>query len=237
MLKSNFEKLPLRQKVELYLIVPIIFIIIFIFLEKLLIIEESNIPQEKQQLSIKSLSNKIVVKNDKDIIDYLETQIAKGNIFVHSITTSSQTISLTVSSSLEALMQFLHILEQHLVIEEFSLDKVEQNSKVIKSKVVILSGYFTNQNQKDTALAIRKNPFFDKEITTSQKVKIKTISKVEKQIQVDAIVKNEVLIQGNWYKKGDKFQENTIVQIESSVVKILNNETNKIKIIRLEDEK
>lgn len=237
MLKSNFEQLPFRQKVELYFIVPIFFTIIFIFLQKLLIIKEPNIVQ--QQLSVKSLSDKIVVKNNKEIMDYIETQIAKHDIFVQAMTTSNHTISLNINSSFDPLIEFLYILEQHLIIEEFSLDRVEPNSKMIKSRVVFLSEYFVNPTQKEKIVKNIKNPFFQETKTIVLKEENTIINKSQStMLQVDAIVTNEVLIQGDWYKKGDIFQKIKIVQIEPTVVKVLHQETNTIEIIRLDiDEK
>jgi len=237
MLKSNFEQLPFRQKVELYFIIPIFFTIIFIFLQKLLIIKEPNIVE--QQLSVKSLSDKIVVKNNKEIMDYIETQIAKHDIFVQAMTTSNHTISLNINSSFDPLIEFLYILEQHLIIEEFSLDRVEPNSKMIKSRVVFLSEYFVNPTQKEKIVKNIKNPFFQETKTIVLKEENTIINKSQStMLQVDAIVTNEVLIQGNWYKKGDIFQKIKIVQIDPTVVKVLHQETNKIEIIRLDiDEK
>jgi len=237
MLKSNFEQLPFRQKVELYFIIPIFFTIIFIFLQKLLIIKEPNIVE--QQLSVKSLSDKIVVKNNKEIMDYIETQIAKHDIFVQAMTTSNHTISLNINSSFDPLIEFLYILEQHLIIEEFSLDRVEPNSKMIKSRVVFLSEYFVNPTQKEKIVKNIKNPFFQETKTIVLKEENTIINKSQStMLQVDAIVTNEVLIQGDWYKKGDIFQKIKIVQIEPTVVKVLHQETNKIEIIRLDiDEK
>ncbi|MCD4758045.1 MAG: hypothetical protein K8R39_07230 [Arcobacteraceae bacterium] len=237
MLKSNFEQLPFRQKVELYFIIPIFFTIIFIFLQKLLIIKEPNIVQ--QQLSVKSLSDKIVVKNNKEIMDYIETQIAKHDIFVQAMTTSNHTISLNINSSFDPLIEFLYILEQHLIIEEFSLDRVEPNSKMIKSRVVFLSEYFVNPTQKEKIVKNIKNPFFQETKTIVLKEENTIINKSQStMLQVDAIVTNEVLIQGDWYKKGDIFQKIKIVQIEPTVVKVLHQETNTIEIIRLDiDEK
>ncbi len=239
MLKSNFEQLPFRQKVELYFIVPIFFTIVFIILQKRLIIKEPSIVQKQQQLSVKSLSDKIVVKNNKEIMDYIETQIAKHDIFVQSMTTSNHNISLSVNSSFDTLIKFLYILEQHLIIEEFSLDRVEPNSKMIKSRVVFLSEYFVNPNQKEKIVKNIKNPFFqESEIIVSTEENTMINKSKSTMLQVDAIVTNEVLIQGDWYKKGDIFQKIKIVQIDPTVVKVLHQETNKIETIRLDiDEK
>jgi len=239
MLKSNFEQLPFRQKVELYFIIPIFFTIVFIILQKLLIIKEPSIVQKQQQLSVKSLSDKIVVKNNKEIMDYIETQIAKHDIFVQSMATSNHNISLSVNSSFDTLIKFLYILEQHLIIEEFSLDRVEPNSKMIKSRVVFLSEYFVNPNQKEKIVKNIKNPFFqESEIIVSTEENRMINKSKSTMLQVDAIVTNEVLIQGDWYKKGDIFQKIKIVQIEPTVVKVLHQETNTIEVIRLDiDEK
>ena len=239
MLKSNFEQLSFRQKVELYFIVPIFFTIIFIFLQKILIIKEPNILQKQQQLSVQSLSDKIVVRNSKEIMDYIETQIAKHDIFIQSTTISNHTISLSINSSFDSLIEFLYILEQHLIIEEFSLDRLEPNSKMIKSRVVFLSEYFVNPNQKEKIVKNIKNPFFhESKIIVSTEENTMINKSKSTMLQVDAIVTNEVLIQGNWYKKGDIFQKIKIVQIDPTVVKVLHQETNKIEIIRLDiDEK
>ncbi len=235
MLKNNFENLPLREKIQLYFIVAIFFILVFVFLQELFFVDGKKESEQKQYLSLKSLSNKIVVKNNKELIDYIETELAKDTLFVQSITTSNQTISLNINGSFDSVIQFLHRVEQHLVIDEFFLDKSDSNTTMIKSRIVFLNHYFANPNQHDVVLKNIKNPFENENISVVEKKESQREKEVQvKSIQIEAIIFNEVFIDGDWYKIGDIFQENKIVQIEPTLVEFVDTKTNKIKTIRLE---
>ena len=237
MLKNNFDKLLFRQKIQLYFLIPIFFVIIFIVLQEQFFIDAKKMLPQKQQFSIQSLSDKIVVKNNKEIIDYIETELAKYKIFVQSITTSNQTISLSIKSSFDSMIQFLYTLEQHLVIEEFFLEKLDANTTNIKSRIVFLNHYFANPNQRDVVLNDIKNPYEIESRIPIQKEQNKVKEKLQvKSIQIDAIMLNEVFIEGDWYTIGDIVQDNKIVKIEPTLIKLLNQTTKNIKVIRLESD-
>jgi len=236
MLKNKFIKLSFKEKIELYSIVLIFFIILFVIIQKIVIVQDTNIPN-KQKLYVKNLVDKIVVKKDKEIIDYIETKIAKYDVFVQSMTSSSHTVCLTINSSFDTAIKLLQQLNQHLLIEEFSLNKLNSRNNLIQTKIIIVSNYFLNQNQKGKKIISVKDPFRSKAITPSISLENKPIQKVPQDtIQIDAIVANEALIEGDWYKKGDIFHKRFIVKIEPTVVKFVDKRSHKTITIGLESD-
>ena len=59
MLKNKFEQLPFRDKLLLYLLVPIFFVLVFISLQKIYLSDDTVIVSQKQ-FNVQSLANKIV---------------------------------------------------------------------------------------------------------------------------------------------------------------------------------
>ena len=233
MLKNKFEQLPFRDKLLLYLLVPIFFVLVFISLQKIYLSDDTVIVSQKQ-FNVQSLANKIVIKSNQEILDYIEIKIAQQKILVQSLTVTEQIISLSVQSSFDEIVKFLYVIEQHLVIEEFSLEKEISSILKMKSKIVLLNHYFANPIQKDSILKNSINPFEIKNITLSNERNNEM--KPIKPLDVGAIVSNEVFIDGDWYTLGDIVHEYKIIFIGAKSVKLINQKTNKTTTIRLEDE-
>jgi hypothetical protein len=202
---------------------------IFITLENFVFFKEERKKLQPQNLySVKNLTNKITLKNNQFIIDYIENLIAKQDIFIEGLKTTEHTFSFSINGSFDTIIQFLYRLEQHFIIEEFFLKSMDIDNSKIQCRIVFLNHYFLNQDQKDNLLQNIINPFVNQKKTL--------LTSGQKSIQLDAIVLDEVFIAGEWYKKGDMFLGYQIVHIEPKVIKLMNNQTNKIKIIKLEDD-
>lgn len=230
MLKNNFEKLSLRDKILLYIIVVIGFGFLFVVLEDFLFKEDKNTKlQHNKHLSIRSLSNKIIIKNNKSILEYIEKELAKSDIFIDSIKSTKQIISLTISGDFQIVITALQELDYHLIIEEFFLNKSELDNNRVQVRVVFLNHYFLNQNKKLNGV---KNI-----ITFFENNRTKIIPKIQTQpIVIDAIIDDEVFIESEWYKKKDSYLDYKIVEIEKDFIKLLHIRTTKTKIIRLQND-
>lgn len=236
MLKNKFIKLSLIEKIELYFIILIFFTITFIIIQNIVIVQDTNI-SVKQKLYVKNLSDKIVIKKQKEIMDYIETTLGKFNLFVQSIVSSDNAILITINSPFDTAINLLQLLEQHLIIEELSFNKIDAFDDIIQTKIVIGSYYFLNKNQKNKESISVKDPFHKKPIEPSISLENKPTKKVHQdRIQIDAIVANEVLIEGDWYKEGDIFHKRFRVKIEPTVVKFVDNQSHKTITIRLESD-
>lgn len=232
MLKNSFETLSFRDKILLYIIVVIGFLFLFILLEKFVFIEEKQKKvQHDKSVSIKSLADKIVIKHDKFIFEYIENELGKEDILIDSISAGKQTISLDISGSFRVIMSVLHELESHLIIEEFVFSKSELKDNMVQIRVVFLNHYFINQNKISNKIKNIINPF---ESNTTN-----IMTKIQPQIKpilIDAIIGDEVLIEDIWYKKDESYLDYKIVKIEKTFVKLLDIQTKEAKTIRLEDE-
>jgi len=230
MLKNSFEKLSLIEKIELYCIIIIFFVILFTFSKNILpkIETKSKISQIKQY-HLTNLENKIALKSDKAIIDYIEKVIEKNNLFSPSISQENNSIFLSIEGSFEEIMNTLNILQKHFILENFTIFKSDNNQTKVKSTVLLVNKYFLNQNLKSKKLQNLVKPFKNSKQNNSKKKKTK-------EIQLDAIVGNDIFIDSKWYKKGDSIQNYTIIQIKSNFIKILNTKTKKAKIIRLHND-
>jgi len=237
MLKNKFINLSLKHKILLYCIVILSFIMAFIAVQNYIFSLKVLNTIETKHYTIQSLENKIVVQSNTDILQYIQSQIEKNKIFINSIKTNSQTISLTINDTFKGIITLLYRLEQHLIIEEFMIEKDEKNSAKIKCKVSFLNKYFINQNEQYLKPGKIINPFY-KDTRTVQKETVRKLKKHEKKtiITLDAIVNSDAFINGEWHKKGDILKNYKIITIKQNCVKLLNQKNNTIKIIKVSDD-
>ncbi len=230
MLKNSFEKLSLRDKILLYIIVIIGFGFLFVMVKDFTLVEDENRTlQYNKYLTIKSLSNKITIKNNKSILEYIENELSKSDIFIDSIKSTKQIISLTISGDFQVVITALQELDYHLIMEEFFLNKSEGDDNRVQVRVVFLNNYFLNQNRKLNEI---------KSITTTfENNRTKKMPKVQIQsIVINAIIGDEVFIESEWYKKEDSYLDYKITEIEKDFIKLLHSKTAKTKIIRLQND-
>lgn len=212
--KRCFESLSKIQKIEIYLIVLMVYALIFIFYEALLTgirtdltHKELIIKTEKSpQVSLNRINHIELLKyigtlNDKFDISLLDTQVLKNSI------------ELKLEGNFDNIITILKEFQNKFKVHKF---EIQNDNDVLFVSVILNTQFiFNNQNNKISHHKTH-NPFIKKE---EKKIK------VYKDIKVTAIIGKEVLIQGQWYKKNDTVSIYNIININKEDIVLFNNVT------------
>lgn len=216
MIKNIFEKSTIIQKIQLYLLVPMLLWLGVFFIEKMMFDGlDSNANDNNRIFSIEK--EKLEKATPKNIVRFLEDKIELYKISLQTINIRQKLIYLEVSGSLENYFLFLQKLQTHLEIVKFTLS---QDTKGIPFKIVINSEYFFNKK------------LLNKEFTMSHSTSSPKIPK----IKIDAIVDDEVMIEDQWYKKGTSFNLYTITEVDKNRVILKDLQSKQVFTIELRDE-
>lgn len=185
----------------------------------------------KYQNKLKTINSKIIIKNKLSTINILEENHRKYKIFTESITIQEYKINLKLSGNYIDLINLLRFYQVHFSIIYFKLYYVTNK---LYAEISINTKYFFNKDNVINNIKSLENPFFLKKIRKQQKqIEIKQKVIKCKILRISAIIKNEVLIDNLWYKRGDIVNNNKILDIKVNNVKFLDIEKNKKYILKI----
>ena len=217
MIKRVFESLTFIQKVQIYLLVPMLFWLLLFGIENIL-----TKPEQEVKYNTKSFEtipkDKIKKILPSEIVQFIEEKTELYTLSLQTIHIKKRLISVEVGGYLQHIKLFLQKIQLHLDLVSYKLVQ-EQNS--IRLYFIVDSEYFFNQ------------AFLQKEfIAKNQKVKHKVYN-----IKLDAIVRDEVLLDGSWYKQGENYKDSyQIIAIEERFIKVKHLKTNSFFKMELVDE-
>jgi len=204
-IKQKFEKNSLKEVVQLYLIIIIIYALIYILYLNNKTTNESFVKT--------SLTNNFHAKENKpsdlELLTYFTQLSQKYNMSIDEVKILDNSIAIQTKDTYQNIMTFLSIVNQKFRIRNFEIKK-EKNSMyffISLDKSILLSRKDTITLPKDI-----KNPFIKRSVKEVQKVR---------EIILNVIVNDEVLIDDAWYKKGDKIYDykiDTILGGENKVI-------------------
>jgi len=215
MFRNSFEKLSNVQKVQMYLLVPMFFwLLLFAFESRF---SQYFIPKESKKVKINNKldSMKIVNSNSKEIVYFLENKLELYDVTLKNLKIDKNTINLELLAEDTKLIGLLQKLQIHLQILSFKFIKKEA---LYHLQLLINTEYLFNKSA------------LNKEFLKRSK-KPNTIA-----IKIDAIIDNEVLLNGKWYKKTDTYKEMEISQIKKNYIYLKDIKTNKIIKVELLNE-
>lgn len=233
--KSSFEKLSSIQKIELYLLVLMLYgsIVYFyedIFPPKQILDTRNNIELLRYQKELKLLNSKIIKKEELYNIKSLEDKAKEFNLFIKSLSIDKNCVNMQLRGDFLSLTNFLNYAQLYYHIGQFVFDK---NGVNLHLNIKYL------YNEKYTYIKIQDlaNPFKKQRIKPDILV-IKKPQKIvqHKDIKVMAILLDEVCIDNKWYKKKQIVSNYKILAINISEIEVLNMKTNKINILKLNNE-
>ncbi len=207
MIKNRFEVLPLSQKIQLYLLIPLVYGLVFILYNNFYANEiEGTNPKKIQKVSydIKHLK-------PMEVISFFEDKIQSYSLKTKSLKTKEKFLVLEITGTFENLTAFLQKMQTHFQIISF---KFIQEEKLKKFNLIVDTQWFFNTK------------LITKEFIVNQK----------KGIKIDAIIDQEVLIDGVWFTKGEICNGLKIVSIQKDSVKFIELQTKKEVIVELLDE-
>lgn len=235
--KLYFQKLSLLQKIEFYLLIIMFYGILLYFSNDIYNSfnkTKNNIKSPKilhYQKSLKILNSKITTKNKNVLINIIEKNNSKNNIFTESINIQDYKVNIKLSGSFINVMNILNFYQTHFLIVYYRLDNV--NNKIY-CDIKLDIKYIFNENKENETIKILSNPFLVKKVRKIKKVKRIVIQR--KPLKISAIVSSEVLINNNWYAKNDIIDNRKIIKVGMDSVEILDIEKNKRYTLRVQDE-
>jgi hypothetical protein len=192
---SNFiNNLNKRDKILIFLLVPLLFIVIFLLLNQYIIPEQNkNIIQTISQYKLKinninAYSNKTSTLN---VIKYTQDMAIKFDIKIIHFNFTKNNSKLELEGKFQNILLFLINLEYNIDIKylEFYINNKKFNANISFSNAIISFKKYAKK------IEIIPNPF------------ITQIShKSAKSLKLLAIFNQEVCINDIWYKKGDKIK-------------------------------
>jgi len=207
MIKSLFENLTLVQKVQLYLLVPMLFWLLFFGIETVFSQPRVGIISPKSNF-ITIEKNKLETTTSSKIVRFIENKIELYKVTLHNIDIKKRLISIRVSGKAKDILSFLQKMQIHLDLISFEL---LQEKEDLVFHLVVDSEYFFNKE-------LLSKEFFSH--TKAQKIK-------KPHIKLEAIVDNEVLINDIWYKKGASYKSYQIINIEKNFITLKDTQSQK----------
>lgn len=214
---NKFEKLTFLQKLQLYLLVPMVLWLLFIVYENYIYHYDSTMANKKtmksRNLPQLEHTNKITKYDLKKSMLFLENKIDIYNLSLHSMQVKKTNIILELFGKFDGLVAILQKIHSHFQIRSFQFLKNDTKQTFI---VTIDTKYFFNEELKDKEFIIQN------------------IQK--KLIKIEAIVDQEVLIGGNWFSKNDFYQNFKIINIGKDFIDVIDQKTKKQFHMELVDE-
>ena len=200
MIKSLFEKLTWVQKIQLYLLVPMLFWLLFFGIETLFMQSYKNtITLKNNHSTIKK--SKLEKTTLSKIVKFIENKIELYKVTLHKVDIKKRVIAIKVSGKKENILSFLQKMQTHLDLISFELLQLK---KEFVFHFVVDGKYFFNTE------------LLAKEFLTPTNIKTQKIKKLY--IKLEAIIDKEVLIDGVWYKQGARYKSYKIINIEKSFI-------------------
>jgi len=241
--KLYFEKLGIVQKIELYLLIIMLYGVVLYFSEDIFSSFKTNSNNEKSleilhyQNNLKSINKKISAKNNITIVNIIDKNSIKNKVFIESINVQNSRIDLKFNGNFIDVINMLKFYEMHFLIK---YSKLENLGNKLYCDLKIDTKYFFNEREIQKRIKKLSNPFIAKK-KKQKKKKIVQPKKIVpkphvKPIKILAIVSSDILIDDTWYTIGDIVNNNKILKIDINSVEFLDIKKNKKYLLKVDNE-
>lgn len=186
MIKDRFAELPFSQKIQLYLLVPLLYALFWIVLESYLLEQSSEHRTFKSNYEKKREA--IIKFTPKKGIGFIEDRLSLYEVELDSLKIEQKLLSIELIGEFQNLLTLLKKLEIHFQIMEFKFIKEEDLTRLY--------------------VKINSSHLFNKKLVKKEFQVKSTKEQTSHTINIEAIVDNEVLIGGKWFKKNDICSDN-----------------------------
>ena len=155
-------------------------------------------------------------KSDVQILEHLNKNAKVKSLTITDINILKRDISLKLIGGFENQIEFLSLVESNFEIKSFDMSY----NKNIELSLIIGKQYFKDKGDKKSLPPKLSNPFYLKHVVV-----------IPHDIRVDAIIKDEVLVDNIWYKKNDVIKRYKLLNIFPNYIVLLDIQTQE-KIIK-----
>jgi len=211
-IKSKFQALKTLQKIEIYIIVMILYSFIVVFSSDIVtfINPQSLSTNTHTKIKVKKHANTYIKMDDISLMNYIDTLSREKNTTILESKILEKSMYIKTEANHSEIMKFLTTIENHFVINSFEL--IEENEQTILS-IMIQSSYFYRSALAKKSIK-NPNPFLQ------NKLKKQKVNTVDIKLKITAIISNEVLIDGIWYKERDSVGNFKILSILKDKVEL-----------------
>ena len=211
--KKYFNSLRIVQKIEVYLIILIFYGFIFIYHQDIIGFFINQEVQETTQSDIITKSSKL--KNTKvsfitdlELVNYMTKQSKNRDIVIDEYRLYKNHVELKIDGDFNSLVNLLLEIQNHFHIISF---EITENNDGLTLTIVVKKNYFYND---DTPIITKQRVenLFESEKNTPVVLR--------DEIKIMAIVANEVLIEGIWYKQNDVIDGYRVVNINKESIEL-----------------
>lgn len=225
--RQKYEQLALFQKVELFLIILIVYFGIYYYFENYINFDKQMI---FDQSSNKIISKKIQQISSNKVLELVQKKLIELHIQEDALTIQGKNILLEFRTSYNKSFKLLQFLENHFKVVDLNINAKES---FLKIKVIVDIQNTFDIQQTNSINDKLQDPFYYQNIKQKKIETTKTDNFIIPQIKIDAILGNEVLVSGVWYQLHDSIEENKIIKIEKERVLFKNSPTKKEFTIKM----
>ena len=163
-------------------------------------------------IKTKQYANTYIRMDDISLMNYIDTLSREKNTTILESKILKKSMYIKIEANHSEIMKFLTTIENHFVINSFEL--IEENEQTILSIMIDTNYFYTSSMIKKSIK--NPNPFLQ------NKLKKQKVNTVDIKLKITAIISNEVLIDGIWYKERDSVGNFTILSILKDKVQFKN---------------
>jgi len=201
--KKNYDFLSFVQKAELYGIVMLCYIFFAIFYDKFYFNQENKVEKSTPIISNTVVQKKAKHLSDIELVSYFENRSIQFTLEILDMKFTKKTIILEVMGSFINVIHFLEHIQENFVISKCEIEKGKK--ELVLNLIINTQKYF---EEEELVFSNIPNPFLE----------TKKRKKKDTSIKIEAIIAGEVLIEGDWYKKGDHIKGFIVSKISDSEV-------------------
>ncbi|MGB3752132.1 MAG: hypothetical protein WA945_11255, partial [Arcobacteraceae bacterium] len=195
-IKKRFEELKRIEQIQLYGIVLMCYILVFVFYEE---IEDKLFPntsQHIQKVVQKRVKTELKRLSNLEVYQHLNGTVKKYHIDLVETKISQNNMKIDIRGEFDDIISFMKQYEENFIIDSYEMKQILDNT-IALSLSINIEKFYENKNMKKNDIK-SINPY-----RIISPLKTKLINKKDENIIIRAILGSEVLIDEKWYTIDD----------------------------------
>lgn len=238
-IKKRFETLNLKDQIQLYGIVFMCYIVVFLFYENIAKMLFFDTVKPTQKVFHKPVKNTDERVSNLEVYQHLNEIVKRYNIDLVETEIIQNSMKIEIRGEFDNIISFMREYDQKFTIDSYEMEKILHNTIGLFMVVDVGKLYDNKAYMKNKTPRI--NPYIKKvsksvnELISSE-VKKKSLIRQDLNIFINAIIGLEVLIDKEWYTIGDIYKHYKIIEIGTRSVVFVNIKTEKEMIMEIINE-
>jgi len=238
-IKKRFETLNLKDQIQLYGIVFMCYIVVFLFYENIAKMLFFDTVKPTQKVFHKPVKNTDERVSNLEVYQHLNEIVKRYNIDLVETEIIQNSMKIEIRGEFDNIISFMREYDQKFTIDSYEMEKILHNTIGLFMVVDVGKLYDNKAYMKNKTPSI--NPYIKKvsksvnELISSE-VKKKSLIRQDLNIFINAIIGLEVLIDKEWYTIGDIYKHYKIIEIGTRSVVFVNIKTEKEMIVEIINE-